>query len=472
MLQAELLEIRHRAGRPEPRHLPGAARPLAHVGQVGEIFEHGKVDGFRRRAQARLVRALLQRLDQRVEIVHRQVRLAPEDLAHRLETMLLDPLDFLRRKGRRAVRCADVAERAILLVPPRAPGDLRHLGDGQAARALPVIFTQRGEGDMLDIQIEPHADRIRRDQIIDLARLEHRDLGIARGRAERPHHHRRAAAMPTQRLGHAIDLLHREGDDGRALGQARELGAARIAQGGEARPRDDLRLGQERAHQRRHAGRAEQHRLLAAARIQHTVGEDMAPLGVGGELDLVQRNEGEVLERAEAAARRHRLGGGHHIAGVGRDDALLAGEQRHLIRALDARHALVHLPRQQPQRKAHEAARMTAHALDRQMRLAGVGRPEHGLLRSGSVPRHNPGRHGGPGRLGQGQCAPARKFPRACRIRSALSHVSPQARRGASSVCLTLTLSLHKPPREGRHRGSAMQMAFRGRFTRCFKRLN
>ena len=38
---------------------------------------------------------------------------------------------------------------------------------------------------------------------------------------------------------------------------------------------------------------------------------------------------------------------------------------------------VVDLARQQPQRQPDDAGRMREHAFDRQMRLAGIGRPEH-----------------------------------------------------------------------------------------------
>ena len=48
---------------------------------------------------------------------------------------------------------------------------------------------------------------------------------------------------------------------------------------------------------------AEQQRLLPAARMQQPVGEDVAALGVGGELDLVDGDEVD-LERRAASPRR------------------------------------------------------------------------------------------------------------------------------------------------------------------------
>src|SRR3546814_15861237 len=78
----------------------------------------------------------------------------------------------------------------VLLVAPGAPGDLRHFRDGQPPQPAAVEFLQGCEGDMADIEVQPHADRVGGDEIVDLARLEHRDLRVAGARGQRPHHHR------------------------------------------------------------------------------------------------------------------------------------------------------------------------------------------------------------------------------------------------------------------------------------------
>ena len=281
-----------------------------------------------------------------------------------------------------------------LLVAPGAAGDLRHFGDGQAAVAAAVELLQPGEGDMGDVHVEAHADGVGGDEIIDLAALEHRHLGVAGGRRQRAHHHRRAAAEAAQHLGQRVDLLGGEGDDGGARRQARQLGAAGIAQGREARAADDLGVGQQLADHRLERVRAEDQRLLAAAGAEHAVGEDVAALGVDAELRLVDRGEGEIGGQVAArlllgVGHRHAFGGAQDVARVGRDDPFLAGQQRDLARALDRDDAVVDLARQQPQREADDARRMGAHPLDREMGLAGVGGPEDRPDRCIVAPRHD-----------------------------------------------------------------------------------
>ena len=76
------------------------------------------------------------------------------------------------------------AKGAVAHMPPGAAGDLGDLGGGQPARAAAVEFADAGKGDMVEIHVEAHADRVGGDQIVDLAGLEHADLGVARPRAD------------------------------------------------------------------------------------------------------------------------------------------------------------------------------------------------------------------------------------------------------------------------------------------------
>ena len=156
------------------------------------------------------------------------------------------------------------AEGAVAHVPPGAAGDLSDLGRGQPPRPTPVEFADPGEGDMVEIHVESHADRIGRDEIIDLAGLEHPDLGVARPRAQRPEHYRGAAPLAADQLGEREHVRNGEGDDRAARRQPRHLFVARIGQCREARPAHILDLGNQPPHQRLYRVGAEEHRLLRA----------------------------------------------------------------------------------------------------------------------------------------------------------------------------------------------------------------
>ena len=88
------------------------------------------------------------------------------------------------------------------------------------------------------------------------------------------------------------------------------------------------------------------------------------------------------------AVQRHGLHGADEILGPGRDDLLLAGDQRHRAGPPRLGDAVVDLPRQQPQRQADHPRGMAQHALDGEVGLARIGGPEHGL----QLGRRAPGR--------------------------------------------------------------------------------
>jgi len=66
-----------------------------------------------------------------------------------------------------------------------ASGDLSELGGAEPAELVAVELAVGGEGDMIEIEIEAHADGIGRHQEIDVARLEDLDLALrVRGLSE------------------------------------------------------------------------------------------------------------------------------------------------------------------------------------------------------------------------------------------------------------------------------------------------
>ena len=131
-----------------------------------------------------------------------------------------------------------------------------------------------------------------------------------------------------------------------------------------------LEFGDEAPHQRPDRVGAEQHRLGEAARVQQPRGKDMAALGIGAQLDLV---DGEEIDRP---VERHQFDGAHEIGRVWRQDLFFAGDQRHRARTAQLDDPVVILARQQAQRKPDHPALVAEHALDGEMGLAGVGRPE------------------------------------------------------------------------------------------------
>ena len=115
----------------------------------------------------------------------------------------------------RIARCGD-AEGSVRAIASGAAGDLTDLLSAQGANALAVELGGSGESHMVDIHVEAHADGVGGHQEIDLAGLIERDLGIARARRERAHHHRRPAALATDQFGDRVDRLGRKRDHGAA----------------------------------------------------------------------------------------------------------------------------------------------------------------------------------------------------------------------------------------------------------------
>ncbi|MBM3596056.1 MAG: hypothetical protein FJX31_09850, partial [Alphaproteobacteria bacterium] len=66
--------------------------------------------------------------------------------------MLLDRVYFLVGELRvMGMGARKGAKGAVALVPPGAPGDLRHLGSGEAALAHAVELGQASKGDVIDV---------------------------------------------------------------------------------------------------------------------------------------------------------------------------------------------------------------------------------------------------------------------------------------------------------------------------------
>ena len=95
--------------------------------------------------------------------------------------MALDGRDEVRVE---VGRVAGDAEGAVAAEAAGAAGDLADLLGIEPARAPAVELAQAGEGDMVDVHVEAHADRVGGDQEVDLAGLVERDLGVAGARAK------------------------------------------------------------------------------------------------------------------------------------------------------------------------------------------------------------------------------------------------------------------------------------------------
>ena len=177
--------------------------------------------------------------------------------------------------------------------------------------------------------------------------------------------------LAADQFGDRVDFIGGERDDRGASRLARDLAVAGEFELRQSGPRHDRRARQQPLDDGAHRRSPQQQRLVAAAAVQDAIGEDMPAFEIGRDLDFIDREERDV------DIARHRLDGGHPVARVLRLDLLLAGDQRDALGAGAIGDLVVDLARQQPQRQADDPGRMPQHPLDRQMGLAGVGRPQH-----------------------------------------------------------------------------------------------
>ncbi len=188
--------------------------------------------------------------------------------------------------------------------------------------------------------------------------------------------------LAADQLGDGVNLLGAEGDDGAARRQAAELAMPGMLQPRQTLADLDLDSGQKLADQGGHARRAQEQGLVAAARMEQAIGEDVASLRIGGQLDLVDRQELHVQRQ------RHGFDRADEVVRPRRDDLLLASDQGDCPHPARLGDPVIDLPRQQPQGQADHPRGVAQHALHRQVGLAGVGRAKHpDQTRGGAIVR-------------------------------------------------------------------------------------
>ena len=251
--------------------------------------------------------------------------------------MRFDGFDDLVRQRRALGRGA---KGAVAHAAPGAPGDLRDLGGRQTPGAVTVELAQAGEGDVIDVHVEAHADGVRRHQEVHLPLLIQRHLSVPRSRAEAAHDHGAAAFTAADQFGDGVDLGGAERDHGGARRQSHKLRRTGIGQLRQPRAGFDQSVRHQTAQQRADGLGAEEHGLDHAARVQQALGEHMAAVGVGAKLDFVHRDE------LDMAVERHRLHRAGEPFGVGRDDLFLASDEGDVVDAFTGDHAVVVLTRQ------------------------------------------------------------------------------------------------------------------------------
>ena len=117
------------------------------------------------------VKAVVKRCDGR-EI---KARVSPLDHLDRIEPVVLDGLDQI---GVEWFCFRGHTEGAVIHVPASTSCDLRQFVGPQRAAHRAIEFLGCRKGDMVDVHVQPHADRIRRNQEVHIAGLVQRNLRI------------------------------------------------------------------------------------------------------------------------------------------------------------------------------------------------------------------------------------------------------------------------------------------------------
>src|SRR3981081_4631065 len=105
--------------------------------------------------------------------------------------------------------------------------DLRELGRIEFSELISVELAVGGKRDVIDVEVESHADRVGGDEGFHIPGLVEVDLRIAGRRGQRSGDHGSAAPLTADQLGDGVNLLHRERDDGGAAGKSSDLFFAR-----------------------------------------------------------------------------------------------------------------------------------------------------------------------------------------------------------------------------------------------------
>ena len=354
---------------PKPLHVLLRFGEVAGGRVTGQGFQRQKVGIGLGTGEALLLRQHVERLLEPFQRAEVELAVAPLQHAHGIEIVALEALHHLGLEG---IGLAGHAEGAVIHV---AAGTARHLAEFrriELAILKAVEFARRGEGHMVHIHVKAHAHGIGGHDVIDVTRLIQCHLRIAGAWAECPKHHGGTAVLAANEFCRGIDHVGREGDDGRAAGQARELLLASVEQLRESRARDEGDAWQQLLEYGAHGARTQQHRLVTAAAVDDAVGEDVAALEVSAELHLVDGEEGHL------DVGWHRLDGADPVARLDGNDLFLTRHQRHGGIACAGPHLVINLTRKKPEREADHAAAVPQHALHREVGLAGVGGAKHG----------------------------------------------------------------------------------------------
>ena len=170
-------EIGHAADIPQQFHILRATDQIAGFGHVGQGFQGSQIIIVTRAGQPFIAGGGFKAADQAVCAAEFQPVIAPVQFLDGLKAVVFNGLDHVIIKGAGLAR---YTKRAVVIVAAGATGDLRKFVGKQRAHAAAIEFGGGGKGDVVDIEVEAHADGISGHQIINIAVLIQIDLRIAR----------------------------------------------------------------------------------------------------------------------------------------------------------------------------------------------------------------------------------------------------------------------------------------------------
>ena len=189
---------------------------------------------------------------------------------------------------------------------------------------------------MVHIKVQPHTNRICRNQVINIPILIEFNLRISGARTKRPHHHCCTAFLSADQFRNRINTVHRKPHDCAARWHAGYFFRSRIGQLAHPFTAHDLNVGYQFGNRPPHCICAQEQSFFGAANAQQPVCENMTTLGICTQLDFI--NNGTINSHIV----RHRFNGTNPIHGTRRDNTFFPCDQRHNRGSADGDDFVVH----------------------------------------------------------------------------------------------------------------------------------
>ena len=332
-------------------------------------LECRKIVAFAHPRQPDIICPFFERRDQAFDRSELQATVAPLQFLDRLKPVVGNCLCdiFIQR------RCfAGHSKGAIFNMPSGAPGNLCEFFGLQVPHPATIKLGQRGKCDMADIKVQPHANGIRSNEIVDIAVLIHFDLRIAGARRQCPHDNGGTAFCAAQQLSNRIYIFTRKPDNCRSLGHFAYLFRTCVGQLRHSLAAHEIDLWHHRRDGAAHRFSPQKQRFMQATRMQKPVGEHMPAFRIAAKLNFI---DGKKIATDPL---RHGFDRAHPIGRPGWHNPLFTRHKRHDTGPAHRNDPVVNLARKQAQRQANHTGPVGEHPLNGVVRFASICRPKHG----------------------------------------------------------------------------------------------